>query len=482
MVSLGCSKNLVDSERLLASALESLSAKVTDKPEDADLILLNTCAFIRKAEEEAMERILSLRSALKTPGAKLVVLGCLPARHPKELGDLAELCDLVLPFGAYEGFGEALSALMDGDARPGDEGRDSSKDQELEKPIATPLSHPKASLQAPSPSPSSSPSLSPSLSSPSPLSFERGKRLVSTPFYRAYLKVAEGCDHRCSFCIIPKLRGKFISRGIGELKDEALELSRGGAIELTLVAQDLFSYRDGDSDIRDLCMELSRIKTLRWIRLMYAHPDSITEELILDLKDIKGLLPYLDIPFQHASQKVLGLMGRKPRDPMILINMLRRVWPGLALRATLMTGFPGEEEEDFIKLYDFLKEAKLENAGFFKFSPEEGTRAYRLPDRPARLIADKRFKKLSSLQRKISHSILKDLVGKEIEVLTEGYTEDNPYVISGRASFQAPEVDGMVYFEGNPPEIGSINRVRVIKAGHYDLIVSLPEEKSLSWK
>jgi MiaB/RimO family radical SAM methylthiotransferase len=313
-------------------------------------------------------------------------------------------------------------------------------------------------------------------------SFEKQKRLVSTPFYRAYLKVADGCDHRCSFCVIPKLRGPFRARGIRELSAEAKELAEAGVVELTLVAQDLFSYRDGKKDLRDLCHSLSKIPSLRWIRLMYAHPDMIDLKLIKDLREIKSVVPYLDVPFQHASPKFLSLMGRKPKDPLILVNKLREIWPEAALRATLMTGFPGEGEEEFKLLLTFLREARFQNAGFFKFSPEEGSKAFSLPERPTRLVADKRFRKLSSEQRKISKENLSGLVGKELEVLSELPSEDFPLANRGRAYFQAPMIDGSVYFEGQAPKAGEIVKAKALRAGHYDLIVSLSEEKSLSWK
>jgi tRNA-2-methylthio-N6-dimethylallyladenosine synthase/ribosomal protein S12 methylthiotransferase len=255
------------------------------------------------------------------------------------------------------------------------------------------------------------------------------------------------------------------------LADEARGLCLDGAGELTLVAQDLTSWRDGGKGLADLCRELSGIPGLKWIRLMYLHPQAVTEGLLKALREVPGVVPYLDIPFQHASPKILKAMGRTGPPPIRVVGRVRRCWPEAAIRTTLMTGFPGETEEDFWLLTAFLEEARLEHAGFFRFSPEEGAPAASLPDRPPRAAAARRLKALASIQRRISRELNRARRGSVVEALVEGPSEDAPEVMCGRASFQAPDVDGLVYFDGEQPAAGTIVEAEVLSSTSYDLKV-----------
>jgi ribosomal protein S12 methylthiotransferase RimO len=442
LVSLGCAKNLVDSERLLGEALRVLGGTPVSDPGEADLVMLNTCAFVREAAEEAVAALFDLKSRLR-PGARLAVLGCLPALHGGgALADALPEADLVLPSGGYGAFPERLRELFGG----GEDG------------AALPAGGPPPPPPAGTPGPPAAPP------------FESwGRALAGTPRFRAFLKIAEGCGRRCTYCLIPSIRGPQAPAPLEALAREAGALAAAGCLELTLVAQDLTAWRDGPLDLGDLCRELAGVAGIRWLRLMYLHPEALTARLLESLRDNPKVIPYLDIPFQHASPRILRAMGRGRSRPLETVRLARRIWPEAALRSTLMTGFPGEGEEEYGALRAFLEEARLDHAGFFKFSPEEGTPAAAMPGRPSRRDADRRARGLAALQRRISRDRNRARVGTEIEVLVEGPSEDAPEVFCGRGTFQAPDVDGLVYFDGERPEAGTIVRAQVLKAGDYDL-------------
>jgi ribosomal protein S12 methylthiotransferase RimO len=442
LVSLGCAKNLVDSERLFTLALELLKGQATIYVEQADLVLVNTCAFIKDATKEAVATILELKSRLK-PKAKLVVLGCLPARYPTLNCSLLPEADLFVPVGRYEDFPVKILSLY-------------------QKPHgALPDAKAPRPLEAWGPTNAK-------------FNFEELPReLIGTPPHRSYLKISEGCNHRCSFCTIPKIRGPLKCLSSSSLFKEAQKLVEEGALELTLVAQDLISWKEGAKGIAALATKLSKIDGLKWIRLMYCHPDSIDRELILALKDIPKVLPYLDIPFQHAAPNILAKMGRKKTSPLAKVEMIRKIWPQVALRATLMVGFPGETQEDMDQLISFIHNAQLENLGVFKYSREEGTKAALLPDMVPNKLKTKRRGALMKLQKGISLAKNKQKVGATLEVLVEGHSFENPILIEGRAFFQAPEVDGKIFFNGEQPKVGTMVTAKVIKASYYDLLVTL---------
>lgn len=442
LTSLGCAKNLVDSERLLASAAGNLGLKPIDEMERADLVVVNTCAFLQSAVEEALGFIMEAGNR-KRPGAKLMVLGCLPARYRGSDGEemargLPEV-DLWLPPEDYHRFEEEAGALL---------------------------------KKAP-PWPGNQ-SFSNGLPRGGRLT---GGQVTATPFFRAFLKIAEGCDNRCTYCLIPRLRGPLKSYPPEMLLAEAEELAASGVRELTLVAQDITAYgldRNEPCALAGLARGLSEIKGLDWIRLLYAYPERLNEALIKDLAGIPKVLPYLDLPFQHVSADILKRMGRRrPGAPAELTKKLRRWWPGLALRTTLIVGFPGESEAHFEELLHFVEEAAFDHLGVFKFSPEPEAPASRLPGPVPQHLKEKRRRRIMAAQRRVSLSLNRARVGQVLPVLVEGPGEDSPLVMTGRAYFQAPEVDGLIYFDGEQPQAGEIVETRLVKAGPYDLIGEL---------
>jgi ribosomal protein S12 methylthiotransferase RimO len=427
MVSLGCAKNLVDSERLLG-CLTGLGLVVTDDPKAADLLMVNTCAFIEPAVKESIETILELSQG-KKKGAKLAVVGCLPSRDLAALvSDLPE-ADLLATRADYPRLPQLLANLMNLKAKP----------------------------------------LGP---------FETWSRQLSTPPWRAYLKVAEGCDHRCAYCLIPSLRGPLATRSLAELTREAAELVAGGVVELTLVAQDLTAWCHDGQDLGDLVSALAAINGLKWARLMYAYPERLTEKLVRRLAQIPRVPPYLDLPIQHASPRILKRMGRPASDPLALVKRLREWWPGVALRTTLMVGFPGEDESDFEKMVALVEEARFDHLGVFAFEPEEPAPAARFPHQVPRMVAKKRRIELLKRQRKISLANNRARVEAEYDVLVEGPAEDSPLIMTGRAYFQAPEVDGLIYFDGVQPLGGQVVRAKVTRAQAYDLAAGLVDESA----
>ncbi|MDR2934568.1 MAG: 30S ribosomal protein S12 methylthiotransferase RimO [Candidatus Adiutrix sp.] len=435
LVSLGCAKNLVDSERLLGAAA-GLGFQPETDPAEADLILVNTCAFLESAVREALEALMAV-GRRKKPGAVLAAAGCLPARYQGAAGaDLARglpEVDWWLKPADYPGFEAKIAALLRRRAR-------------LIRPAFTPDGR------------------------------AAGRRLTGTPFFRAYLKIAEGCHRRCAFCLIPALRGPLVSYDPGRLAEEAALLAAGGVLELTLVAQDLTAYgRDQGRPgaLLSLVKRLAETPGLAWLRLLYAYPEGLTEKLVRGLAETPKVLPYLDLPLQHAAPDLLRRMGRPAAPPLALVERLRRWWPGLALRTTLMVGFPGETEAHLAELLDFVARAAFDHLGVFKFSPEEGVRAAGFPGQLPAGVKEKRRRAVLAAQRRVALARNRDRLGQVVEVLVEGPAEGAGPVMTGRAWFQAPEVDGLVYFDGEQPETGRLVKARLVKAEAYDLAARL---------
>ncbi len=439
LMSLGCAKNLVDSERFLASSVQGLALNPALEPGEADLIVVNTCAFLESAVEEALGAIMELGAA-KKQGAKLMVLGCLAARYPENGAEGRDLrrglpeVDLWLSPEGYGRFEEEVRALLNLDGPPAEAGF---------RPDGLPA----------------------------------GGRLTATPFFRAFLKIAEGCDNHCTYCLIPRLRGRLNSYPADALVAEAEKLAAGGVRELTLVAQDLTAYgldRGEGRALPALLERLSNISGLDWLRLLYAYPERLTEALVKDLAAVPKVQPYLDLPFQHVSIDILKRMGRvKPVPPLELVENLRRWWPGLTLRTTLIVGFPGETEKHFQELADFVREAAFDHLGVFKFSPEPEAPASRFPDQVPQGVKEKRRRKIMSAQRKISLARNRARVGQVVPVLVEGPSPDSDLVMAGRGPFQAPEVDGLVFFDGEQPRAGQLVQTRLLPAAPYDLVGQL---------
>ncbi len=422
-VSLGCPKNRTDTEKLLA-CLASHGGEIVLDPAQAEVLLVNTCAFLREAVEEAVDVILELAEE-KRPGQRLVVCGCLVARYGQELLEALPEVDLFLGVEPYR-----APQLI------------------FSPPAERLVLH----LKGP----------------------EVPQRLLTeSPFY-AYLKVADGCRHACSFCLIPRLRGPLRSIPEDLLEQEAQGLLAQGIKELILVAQDVSAY-GLDQEQRRLPRLLKRLGSLEglfWLRVLYLHPEGVTEELLEAMASIPKVCPYFDIPIQHASARILKAM-RRPADPEALYQLfvrLRKLFPGAGLRTAVIVGFPGETDEDFAALLDFIQAVSFDHLGAFVFSPEEGTLAAKLPQQVPDEVKWARFHELMALQKEISRKRLAARQGQEIEVLVEGVDEQGQAY--GHATFQAPEIDGQVLIQGEPLP-GEIVRVRVKGSGDYDLLAEL---------
>jgi len=440
MISLGCSKNLVDSEVMLG-LLEKDGYAVVEKPDDANLLLINTCGFIGSAVQEAIDEILELaRYKQKDPAKKLVVTGCLVQRYGIELEKELPEVDL---FIGTNGFHSIVDQLHGG------------------KP---PLPAAHSLEQSPFLMDSSMP------------------RKVSTPQHRAYMKITEGCINRCSYCLIPSIRGKLRSRPLPDLLTEARRMEAGGVRELTLVAQDLLAYgldltKDKDTNLRGLLQHLIHETTIPWIRLLYLHPARVKEELLHLMAKNSRLLPYLDIPFQHVSDRILRLMNRPYTKSQLiqLVKTIRRIIPDAALRTTMMVGFPGETDQDVAEMADFLQEHHFEHLGVFAYANEEGCAAAVFPDQVAEEVKEGRLRQIMELQAEISFASLQKHVGQVEEVLVEGLSRESDLLLEGRTRYQAPEIDGCVYISRGSVEPGALVDVTITEAHTYDLVGEIKE-------
>jgi ribosomal protein S12 methylthiotransferase rimO len=425
VISLGCDKNRVDTEKMLAKIKEKHN--VTGDIEKADIIIVNTCAFLNSSRKESVEEILSAAEYKKSGSAKkLIVTGCLPQKFLKDTEKGFPEADAFLGVSDYEKINDVIDRITAGE-------------RVIE--VGAPREEPGK------------------------------KRLLTTDGY-AFLKVADGCDNHCTYCLIPKIRGKYRSVPEEDLLEEAASL--GNVKELVLVAQDTAAYgKDLSSEktLTELIRKLSALPNVFGIRLLYCYPENITEELIHEMSVNAKVIRYIDIPLQHASDAVLKRMNRKGTGAgyLELIEKLRREVPGIAIRSTFITGFPGESEADFDTLVKFLEKAQLEAAGFFKYSREKDTPADKLDGHLPERIKTARLKKLYSVQKKIVSAKNKSLVGRTFNVLAEGF-DDNSLVYYGRAYFMAPEVDGKVYFfSGEEVEYGEYYRIKITKSSGYDL-------------
>jgi ribosomal protein S12 methylthiotransferase len=431
-VSLGCPKNLVDTEIMLGG-LTRAGWEVTGTPAAAELLLVNTCGFIEPACQEAVDTILDLaRLKQDRPEVRLVVAGCLVQRYGPELAkDLPEV-DLFIGVNDFP----ALADLLD--RPPGDDAR---------------LFH----------------------GSPPYAYAGVEARYPATPAHLAYLKIAEGCGHGCTFCLIPQLRGPMRSRPLDTLVREAESLAAAGVKELILVAQDTTAYgRDepGHPGVAALLRELAAMEGFRWIRLLYGHPARITPELLATMAANPRILPYLDIPIQHGHDEVLRRMGRgyTRRNILETVQRIRKTLPGATLRTTVMAGFPGETEAHFQALCDLIQEVGFDHLGVFLYCPEAGTPAAAWGPKVPRREARRRARRLKAIQAKIVKARLKSLVGAVAEVLVEGVSPESDYLLTGRMASQAPDIDGQVYITAGTGRIGEIQPVRLTRALPYDLL------------
>ena len=426
IISLGCDKNRVDTEKMLA--ILSRKHQIVSKVQDANLVIINTCAFLESSRKEAIEEILSAIE-LKNQGAiqKIIVTGCLPQKFVGEIfGELIEV-DAFLGVSDYDRILEVVDRIF--------------QDERLNA-VGEPKEEPTKD------------------------------RVLTTSNY-AYLKIADGCNNHCTYCLIPKIRGKYRSVPMDDLIDEAKGLGR--LKELILVAQDTTKYGcdlDNGENLVRLIKKLSLLDNIEKIRLLYCYPENITDELIEELKTNDKLIKYIDVPLQHADDKVLKRMGRKgcKREYLSLIKKLKKEVKGIAIRSTFIVGFPGEDQKAFENLIDFIEKAKLTNAGFFKYSKELGTASYDLDGHMKESEKNKRLKKIYSVQKKVVKENAKSLVGKIVSVLAEGF-DYNELAYYGRAYFNAPDVDGRIlFFSSEPVEYGEYLRVKIIKESGYDLV------------
>lgn len=466
-VSLGCPKNLVDSE-VMMGMLAHAGAQLTPDAEEADVIVVNTCSFIGSAQQESVDTILEM-ARHKTGGKakKLVVAGCLVERFREEIRKSIPEVDAVVGTGELEkilaatGVAEApstagpfhiLNSRPEGDHRRahGRFARDTWDGAVSDLPNY--------------------------------LYDESTPRVLATPGYTAYIKIAEGCDHPCTFCIIPQLRGQFRSRRFESVVAEAERLVHSGMREITLIGQDTTCYGE-DLGLKDglplLLEKLAAIEELRWIRFLYAYPNKITGRLLETIAAHENVCSYIDVPLQHASASVLKRMKRGGGAGLFLrsIEKMRRAIPGVTLRTSFIVGFPGETEKEFEELCDFVQEAKFDWMGAFGYSDQEGAGAFNLEKKISPREIESRRKTVMSIQKKISRAKKKSLVGRQFDLLLMGPSEETELLLEGRTAMHAPEIDGKVfvndYPEGPEPKEGEFYRCRITQAHDYDLVAEI---------
>ena len=429
-VSLGCAKNLTDTETMLGLLRED-GYEITPEPAEADVLVVNTCAFIDAAKEESIGAILDM-AAYKEQNCKLlIVTGCLAQRYREQVLEQLPEVDAILGVNDYDKIAGVIRDFFE-----------------------THTAHSK-------------------VGDADDMVPEGLPRMRSTPEYYAYLKIADGCDNHCTYCIIPKLRGHFRSRAPELILQEARALAADGVKELILVAQDTACYgKDLDGyALPDLLRDLEQVDGVEWIRLQYCYPENITDALIAELKRNKKVVPYLDMPLQHVSDNVLRHMGRKSRQAEIaaLLEKLRAVLPGLAVRTSLIVGFPGETEADFHCLAEFLQWAHIDRAGVFPYSQEEGTPAHDFPDQIPEEVKQARYDTLMQIQQAVSAEWMAKKVGTIIDVMIETYDESNLCYV-GRSYADTPDVDGRVYvYSAQELHAGNIGKMRVLEADEYDV-------------
>jgi ribosomal protein S12 methylthiotransferase len=425
----------------MAALLAKSGYGITPQANKADIILINTCAFILSAKEESIDEILKMaewKKRRKGACTHLVVTGCLPQRYGRGLEKELPEVDLFLGVGEVGNIVHHLNGLTRAEA----------------------------------------PSRRSIVGKPSFLMNAQTPRLISTPFYTSYLKIAEGCSNRCSYCVIPTIRGKARSREMEDILMEAETLAVGGVKEVIITAQDTTAYgRDlkGKPNLGDLLEGLASIKSLRWIRLLYTHPAGLTDEILKSMASYENICKYIDIPIQHIDNEILAAMKRRGGSDLIkkTIQRAREIIPGAALRTSIIVGFPGETRTKFNKLLSFIKETRFDHLGVFTYSKEEGTKAASYPSRISEPEKEVRRQNLMEEQSVISYEIYQALIGSIQEVLIEGKSEipDHPYV--GRCSRQAPEIDGVTYVKGESLATGNLVHCKITATTEYDLFAEV---------
>ncbi|MCI0348400.1 MAG: 30S ribosomal protein S12 methylthiotransferase RimO [Acidobacteriales bacterium] len=465
-VSLGCPKNLVDSE-VMMGLLSTSGAQITPRAEDADVIVVNTCSFIDSAKQESVDTILEMAQH-KTSGRaqKLIVAGCLVERYRSEIQKNIPEVDAVVGTGELENILAAAGVASPPadspfrilNARPEAQAREQAgrfARDEWQGAIAD---------------------------LPNYLYDENTPRVLATPKHSAYIKIAEGCDHPCAFCIIPQLRGKFRSRRFESVVAEAERLARSGVKEITLIGQDTTCYGE-DFGLKDglalLLTRLAQIEELRWVRFLYAYPNKITGRLLETIAAHDKLCSYIDVPLQHASPAVLKRMKRGAHAEIFLksIEKMRRTIPNLTLRTSFIVGFPGETESDFAQLCDFVREAQFDWMGAFAYSDEDGSAAHHLDSKVPATEIHRRQRKLMQIQKQISRKKKRALIAQQFDVLLEGESSESEWLWEGRSQMHAPEIDGKLYINDlgshENAQTGEFHRCEITEAHDYDLVARL---------
>ena len=424
-VHLGCSKNLVDTEMTIGLFKEN-KYNVVNNPKEADIIVINTCGFINSAKEEAINTILEMVEYKKKRCKYIIVMGCLVQRYKDELAKAIPEVDLWIKYDSYSTIWEQIESVIN---------------PEIEKQK----------------------------------NLDFLNRVITTGENFAYLRIAEGCNNFCTFCAIPYIRGRFTSRKMEDIVEEATSLAKEGYRELIIIAQDTTKYGTdlyGEAKLPELLKKLCKIDGIKWIRFLYSYPETITDELIKVVKEEEKICKYFDIPIQHISDSVLKRMNRKSDSKSIekLIQKLRKEIPDVVIRTTVMVGFPGETNEDFEKLYKFIEKTRFDRLGAFSYSKEEGTAASKMPDQVHPSTKKSRYNKIMSMQKQIATENQEKMIGKELEVLIETKTFDNKYYV-GRSRREVPEIDGIIYVEMIDKALeGKFVKVKITEATEYDLI------------
>ena len=430
-VSLGCAKNLVDTEIMLG-IMQKNGIELTSNPSDADILIVNTCAFILSAKEESITTILNLADYKNGKCRALIVAGCLGQLYKSNLLDEMPEVDAIIGTGAWNRIMEAIEEALSG-----------------RKAIF--------------------------IGEKSIIYSSKSPRIRTTPDYTAYVKISEGCNNKCAFCSIPLIRGRQISRKIEDIRAEVKNLAAQGVKEINLIAQDTTAYGIdiyGKPKLVELLRELVKVEKIHWIRILYAYPRRFSDELIDLIASEPKICNYVDLPLQHASNKILKRMNRPDNRESIenLLKKVREKIPGVVIRSTFIVGFPGETEEDFLELKEFLQAQRLDKVGIFTYSREEDTAAYDFPEQISEEVMQERYHELMSIQSLISQEINEALEGQELEILVENRDEEVPEVVAGRSYRDAPEVDGLVYIENDGrSKAGDIIRVKVLAGFVYDI-------------
>lgn len=440
LISLGCSKNLVDSEHYLGILSKRKGMELTSELSEADIVIVNTCGFIGDAKEESIETILEVSEFKETGNLKkLIVAGCLAQKYSEEiLKELPEV-DAVIGTGDIDKIEKVVDEIL-----------------ENKKVVET--------------------------KNMTFLANANTERVLTTASHTAYLKISEGCNRACTYCIIPQMRGRLRSRSIEDIVEEAKRLVASGVREINLLAQETTEYGIdlyGDKKLAALMKELCKIEGLKWLRTYYMHPEYVTDELIEVMKSEEKICKYFDVPIQHVSDNILRNMARAKSGEQVkdVLNRIRKAIPEATIRTTLIVGFPGETEENFQELMDYVREFEFDYAGVFKYSREEDTVAYNLPNQVPEEIKEKRYAELVNLQSEIAERKNRRLLGEKIEVMIDGVSSESEYLLEGRTRGQALEIDGKVLTTDGTAKPGEIVKVKFEQNFEYDFVGPIVENE-----